>query len=95
MEARVGRVVRAIAGREKDSFFVITGLTDDGCVLLSDGKERLLEKPKRKKLRHVQLTGEHVELEGITNKKLRSVLRTYADARTGQGGHQNVEGRRH
>ncbi|MBR5947530.1 MAG: KOW domain-containing RNA-binding protein [Clostridia bacterium] len=40
-------------GHDKGSFLVIVGVEDEGHVLLSDGRLRTIEKPKKKKLRHI------------------------------------------
>jgi len=52
----IGRsdIVRSTAGRDKGKLFFV--LEEDGAFLvLADGKTRRLEKPKRKKRRHVAL----------------------------------------
>ena len=35
---------------------MIVGIEDDNHVLVADGKTRRMEKPKRKKLRHIEVT---------------------------------------
>jgi len=37
-------------GRDKNRFFVIFDITDDGYVYLVDGKLRKIKKPKKKKI---------------------------------------------
>lgn len=49
----LGRLVRSTAGHDRGSFLVIVGVDDEEHVLLADGRLRTIEKPKRKKLRHV------------------------------------------
>lgn len=49
----LGYLVLSKAGHDKGSFLVIVGVDDEEHVLLSDGRLRTIEKPKRKKLRHV------------------------------------------
>ena len=49
----ISDVVLSTAGREKGQLFYCVG-TDDRFVLLADGKGRTLDKPKRKKRKHVQ-----------------------------------------
>lgn len=49
----LGRLVLSKAGHDKGSFLVIVGVDDEEHVLLSDGRLRTIEKPKRKKLRHI------------------------------------------
>ena len=48
-----GQLVRSKAGRDKGQLFYVID-TDEQYVYLADGKSRKLEKPKRKKRRHVQ-----------------------------------------
>ena len=52
-DIRIADVVIATAGREKGKLFYVIG-TQGEFLLLCDGKHRTLEKPKRKKRRHVQ-----------------------------------------
>jgi large subunit ribosomal protein L14e len=52
----LGQVVISKAGRDAGKKFVITGIIDSSYVLLSDGSLRKIEKPKRKKIKHIQLT---------------------------------------
>ena len=49
----LGRLVLSKVGHDKGSFLVIVGVEDEGHVLLSDGRLRTIEKPKKKKLRHI------------------------------------------
>ncbi len=55
MNEEVGRVVRSKAGHDSNSIFAVVG-SDEKNVFISDGKERKLEKPKRKNRKHVELT---------------------------------------
>lgn len=54
--AALARLVRSKAGHDKDSFLVIVGIADEEHVLVSDGRLRTVEKPKKKKLRHLEIT---------------------------------------
>ena len=49
----VSDVVQATAGREAGKLFYVVS-TEEGYVLLANGKDRPLEKPKRKKCKHVR-----------------------------------------
>ncbi len=53
----LGRLVRSKAGHDGGSLLVIVGVEDEEHVLLADGRLRTVEKPKRKKLRHVAVLG--------------------------------------
>ena len=52
-DIRIADVVTATAGREKGKLFYVLGIEAD-MLLLGNGKDRTLEKPKRKKIKHVQ-----------------------------------------
>ena len=49
-----GMLVRSKAGHDTGEIFVITG-TEDAYVYLADGRLRTLQKPKKKKKKHVQI----------------------------------------
>ena len=52
-DIQIADVVIATAGREKGKFFYVLNV-EDQYLLLGNGKDRTLDKPKRKKRRHVQ-----------------------------------------
>ena len=49
----VSDVVLSTTGRDKDKIFYVIGIEGD-LLLLANGKDRTLDKPKRKKQKHVQ-----------------------------------------
>lgn len=49
----LGRVVQSTAGRDGGKLFVVINILDDKHVLISDGKLRTNEKPKKKKVKHL------------------------------------------
>jgi len=49
----IGSIVKATMGRDKDKFFVVTGIIDNNYVLMSDGRSRTVSRPKKKKLKHI------------------------------------------
>lgn len=74
-----GSVVRSLAGRDKDRLLAVMEVTDNA-VCVCDGKERPLENPKRKNLRHIRDTGLRIELHAAdSNKALRKVLAGFAE----------------
>lgn len=73
MEISRGNIVKAIAGRDSGKFFVVVGI-QEGYAFIADGKERKLEKPKRKSIKHLRLTHTGIELDDFTNKRLKNVL---------------------
>lgn len=74
MDIRVGRVVISSAGHDGGRRMVVTG-ADGGFVFVADGKERKLDSPKKKNIKHVRTTSDSIELEGMTDKRLRQTLR--------------------
>ena len=74
MPIEIGKIVYSKAGRDKDSFFVVTGC-EKGFVLICDGKSRLIQRPKRKSLKHIAETSYKVgKMKLETNKSIRHVL---------------------
>ena len=49
----ISDVVLSTTGRDKGKIFYVIGIEDD-LLLLANGKDRTLDKPKRKKQKHVQ-----------------------------------------
>lgn len=76
MDIKIGSIVKACAGREKDHWFAVVGV-HDGFVEISDGRERKLQKPKKKNIKHISPTHESVAMEKLTNKELRKILREF------------------
>ncbi len=74
MEFEAGNVVISKAGRDKGYFLAVIG-EEKGNILVADGKERPLERPKKKNPKHLQKTNYKIDLEQLTDKKLRTHLR--------------------
>ena len=94
MEYSISDLVLATAGREKNGLFYVVG-TEDGYVLLADGRTRMLEHPKRKKIIHVRrvsrggtnVAGKLARGEKVLNSELRRDLAVYRrDHSQNQGG---------
>lgn len=80
MEAENGKIVRVIAGHDKNLFMVITAVEGD-FAYISDGKSRKLSKPKKKRLKHLRFTNTVINTDGLTDKQLRRIIGDY----TGNG----------
>ena len=52
-DLNISDVVKATAGRDQEKLFYVIG-TDEQFLLLANGKDRPLDRPKRKKRKHVQ-----------------------------------------
>ena len=86
MEIEKSHIVRSIAGRDKGRVFVV--LDEEGeYLLLSDGKLRRVEKPKRKKRKHTRfisvsispLQEKILQGEKVLNSEIRKTLSRFAD----------------
>ncbi|MBO6231728.1 MAG: KOW domain-containing RNA-binding protein [Ruminiclostridium sp.] len=73
MDLIKGTVVISKAGRDKGRALAVVG-GEDGYVLVADGKERPLGRPKRKNPLHLAATKKTVETEGVSDKALRRAL---------------------
>ncbi len=76
MTIQKGSVVRALAGRDKDGFFVVLGV-EGSYALIADGKRRRIQSPKRKKLIHLAPTNTVYQGSIETNPQLRKALREF------------------
>ena len=50
----VGMLAKSEAGHDKDNVYVIIAM-DDSYVYLADGRVKTVEKPKKKKYKHIQI----------------------------------------
>lgn len=74
LEIQPGSIVKSVAGHDSGGYFVV--LRQEGeYVFLADGKRRKLEKPKRKKWKHVRLT--EVDAISVTNGLTDKQIRAY------------------
>mgnify|MGYP001084410321 CR=1 FL=1 len=73
MNIQIGSIVKALAGRDRYSYYVAVEL-HDGFVKIANGKERKLEKPKLKNTKHISPTHKVIDMNELTNKKLRRIL---------------------
>jgi ribosomal protein L14E/L6E/L27E len=53
---RLGQIVRVLRGREAGAYAIVVGYDGDGFVLLADGDRRKMDRPKKKNLKHIQVT---------------------------------------
>ena len=61
MDTIIGRYAWSKTGRDKDKLFIIIGIYDDQHVLIADGEYRRVENPKKKKLKHLNITNRVAE----------------------------------
>lgn len=78
MDITVGSVVRAKAGRDKGGYFVVTGILENGRVLICDGKRRKVQTPKLKNIIHLEVTNTATQ-DITTNRQIKSFLKSYLE----------------
>ena len=78
MDITEGTVVLSAAGHDKNSVFAVIGFADGEHALIADGKRRKLEKPKKKKLKHLIPIG-ILERDNPpqTNRQLKKILKSF------------------
>lgn len=52
----IGRVAYSKAGRDKGKLFIVIGVLDEDFVWIADGDLRPVERPKKKKVKHLKYT---------------------------------------
>ncbi|MBC8531587.1 KOW domain-containing RNA-binding protein [Gehongia tenuis] len=79
-----GRVVQSRAGRDRGRYFIVLRPCDDEHVYVVDGQLRKLERPKKKKLKHLMVRPELAvsiqEKIGSGKKIFDSEIRGYLDS---------------
>ena len=76
MNLERGTVVKSLCGKDKNNLFCVLDKQGD-YVLYCDGCVRKLEKPKRKKLKHVQVTRVKLQTETLqVNKHIKKALKS-------------------
>ncbi|MGB9840453.1 RNA-binding protein [Thermovenabulum sp.] len=73
-EVELGQLVISKAGRDKGRPMIVVKIIDKEYVLVADGELRRIEKPKKKKLKHLQLTGKK---DGFIYEKLINNRKVY------------------
>ena len=84
MDAYQGEFVYASAGRDAGKCFIVLS-SEDNYLYLCDGKSRKVSNPKKKKIKHVKLTGDRDEfiinklasVGKLTNKEVRYALSNF------------------
>ena len=83
MKIYPGQIAKAVAGRDKEKYFVVLKVIDDDYCLITDGRTRKVDAPKKKKMKHLKIT-EHLAKnvkekinanEMVTNSLIKDELR--------------------
>ena len=86
-------VVISLNGRDEGKRFIVVG-TEEGYSLIVDGKVRKIDRPKKKKNKHLKLEDKAAGTiavkimtgDKVTNNEIRRALAEYAAARVEKGG---------
>ena len=86
----IADIVISLNGRDEGKRFIVIG-KEEGFSLLADGKGRRIDKPKRKKDKHIlledraddRITAKLAGGEKVTNNEIRRFLAQYAAAQSG------------
>lgn len=78
VELQIGRVVYSRAGRDRGEFLAVAALEGE-TLWVCNGKDRPLERPKKKNRKHIGLTGTVLDSGSMsTNRSLRRALREFS-----------------
>ncbi|MEK6265777.1 MAG: KOW domain-containing RNA-binding protein [Clostridium sp.] len=80
----LGKVVNSKAGRDMHRNFIVVGIINSEYVYISDGQLRKIEKPKKKKVKHLNFTdtvAEEIRViivskKQVTNSKIKIFLKS-------------------
>ena len=98
MNVTLGELVYSKAGRDSGRKLVVIGIVNESYVLVSDGDLSRVEKPKKKKIKHLELTGTVIGSLGeklknnqkVTNSEIRKALMAYENKLGGNGVKEEV-----
>ena len=68
-----GEIVKSLRGHDKDKFYVVV-MQKDKYVFVADGKNKKIDAPKKKSIKHVVCTDEKINLSEYTDKSLRKLI---------------------
>lgn len=88
----VGMLATSKAGHDKNTTYVIIG-EEKEYVYLADGRIRTMERPKKKKCRHIQIirrNGTALLAEQLSDITIRKILKEYHKKLDGKEGGANV-----
>ena len=77
-----GMLAKSKAGHDKDHVYVIIEV-DETYVYLVDGKIRTMDRPKKKKKKHVQIILKQYDLTGLDDVGVKRILKLF-DKETGR-----------
>ena len=75
-------MVESVAGRDRGMYAFVIGVSEEGYLLVADGRLRKVETPKRKKLKHIRFIADAPRLEEdkMTNRVIREIINEYKES---------------
>lgn len=76
-DQNIGQIVKSTKGRDKGRFFIVVGVINKEYLLIADGDIRKIDKPKKKKMKHLvklNILSEEVRDRVLNNKKLNNAF---------------------
>lgn len=77
---KAGMLARSKAGHDAGNVYVIMD-TDSTYVYLADGRIRTVDRPKKKKIKHIELIRREHDVSEANDLQIRRILKEYADMR--------------
>ena len=79
MEKFEYRLAKSSAGHDKGSWYAVIprNTQESGVMYIADGRRRKLDNPKKKNIKHIEITRKTVNLAHNTDKALRKALWEY------------------
>ncbi len=75
----VGKIVLSLAGRDKGEYLAVINC-EKNYVFVANGKNRKIELPKRKNIKHISVTDQALSKDQMkTNKSLKRAIAVYKD----------------
>lgn len=75
---KIGQVVKSKNGRDAGGIFLVYKVLDEEYVEIVDGKRRTIEKPKKKKIKHLMIYNSVEKIDsGILDAHIRKLLKQY------------------
>ena len=75
-ESCIGMLARSAAGHDEGKMYVIIA-EDAAYVYLVDGKVRTLDKPKKKKKKHIQIVKDKYDIRDIDDVRIKRILKDW------------------
>lgn len=93
----LGLLVHSLAGRDAGEYYLIVGFLEPNYVLVANGENRPLQKPKKKNIRHVKLIrpgppglASKIARRKIANEELARALKELIDLETAGGEREGI-----